>query len=433
MMVAANRRLRGRPLRSILPLCTALLGGVLLGAGAGSACAAYPGELPGELAVHEAMQAAPAMLAAREYVAAGLATQRLRRSGPYGFDLAVTSERRRDLAGLPYHEQQYELLRSFRLPGKGTLDRAIGVQAAAAGGFAYEDAWHESARMLLVGWCDWLRARASAELLGGQAELLRGQAQAVARRVAAGDAPRIEQLLAESEVERQLAAQSAALQRAGVAREQLHATYPQLAFPDALASGEPPEVVGTDDEWVRRVIGENHEIELADAHAEQSRLLAERAGRNRIGDPTLGLKYSSTFDGSRDIVALTVTMPLGSGARNADYALARSEANRLGAEARLARLKVEGDARQDLLNARASRAQWQRLARAAQQDEANAATVARGYQLGEFGLAELLTARRSALASAEAATSARLDAIEAWTRLNVDAHYLWTAEGPAAN
>jgi outer membrane protein TolC len=403
---------------------------VLLGGGPACASAGYPAELPGELAVHEAMQSAPVLAAAREFVAAGLATQRLRRSGPYGFDLAVTSERRRDLAGLPYNEQQYELLRSFRLPGKGVLDRAIGAQAAAAGGFAYEDAWHESARVLLAGWCEWLRARASAELLGEQVELLRDQARAVARRVAAGDAPRIEQQLAESEVERQLAVQSAAQQRAGIARERLHAMYPQLAFPDALVGSEPPELVGTDDEWVRRVVGENHEIELADAHAEQSRLLARRASRNRIGDPTLGLRYSSTFDGSRDVVALTVTMPLGSGARSADYALARSEASRLGAEARLARFKVEGDARQDLLNARASRAQWQRLAGVARQDEANAATVARGYQLGEFGLAELLSARRSALASAESAESARLDAIEAWARLNVDAHNFWTAEGP---
>jgi outer membrane protein TolC len=392
----------------------------------------YPAELPGEQAVHEALQAAPSMVAAREFVAYGQATQRLRRSGPYGFDVAAIAEKRRDLDGKPYREQQYELLRTFRLPGKGTLDRAIGEQAAAAGGFAYEDAWHEAARLLLVGWSDWLRARASAELLGQQATLLREQAQAVARRVAAGDAPRIEQQLAEAEVERQLAAQAAATQRAGNARELLHAMYPLLSFPDALAGAGPPEVQGTDDEWVQRVIGENHEIELADARAEEARLIAQRAGRNRVGDPTLGLRYSNSFDGNRDIMMLTVTMPLGSGARNAEYALAQSESARLAALARGTRLKVEGDARQDLLNARSSHAQWQRLARASAQDELNAATVARGYSLGEFGMAELLAARRSALASAEAAAMARLDAIQAWTRLNVDAHYLWTAEGPEA-
>jgi outer membrane protein TolC len=151
-----------------------------------------------------------------------------------------------------------------------------------------------------------------------------------------------------------------------------------------------------------------------------------------VGDPTLGLRYSNSFDGNRDIMMLTVTMPLGSGARNAEYALAQSESARLAALARGTRLKVEGDARQDLLNARSSHAQWQRLARASAQDELNAATVARGYSLGEFGMAELLAARRSALASAEAAAMARLDAIQAWTRLNVDAHYLWTAEGPEA-
>jgi outer membrane protein TolC len=410
----------------------AALSALALLAAAPAAHAAYPAELPGELAVHEALQESPAMAAAREFIAYGQATQRLRRAGPYGFDIAAIAEKRRDLDGKPYREQQYELLRTFRLPGKGTLDRAIGAQAAAAGGFAYEDAWHESARTLLSGWSDWLRARASAQLLGEQVELLRGQAQAVARRVAAGDAPRIEQQLAEAEVERQLAAQAAAAQRAGAVREMLHAMYPLLAFPDASSATQPPEVAGTDDEWVQRVLAENHEIELADARAEEARLAAQRAGRNRMGDPTFGLRYSNTFDGSRDIVALTVTMPLGSGARNAEYSLAQSEAARLAAMARGTRLKVEGDARQDLLNARASQAQWQRLAHAAAQDEANAATVARGYSLGEFGMAELLTARRSALAAAESAAIARLDAIEAWARLNVDAHYLWTAEGPEA-
>jgi outer membrane protein, heavy metal efflux system len=417
----------GDRLREV-PVMRVLLGFLLLAPG--MALAAYPLELPGELAVHEAMRSSPAMAAAREAIAYGQATQRLRRAGPYGLDVAATGEKRRDLDGKPYHEQQYELLRTFRLPGKGVLDRAIGEQAAAAGGFAYEDAWHEAARVLLADWCEWLRARASAGLLGQQADLLREQARVVARRVAAGDAPRIEQQLAEAEVERQLAAAAAAAQRAGIGRERLRAMYPQLAFPSEQAGGVPPEVDGDDATWVQRVVGENHEIELADARAAGARLKAQRAGRDRVGDPTLGLKYSSTFDGSRDIVALTVTLPIGSGARNAEYALAQSEAARLAAEARVARMKVEGDARQDLLVARASRSQWQQLERAAAQDEANAATVAHGYALGEFGLAQLLSARRSALAAAEAAAMARLDALEGWTRLNIDAHYLWTAEGP---
>jgi hypothetical protein len=111
----------------------------------------------------------------------------------------MTTQRRTDPAGIRYDEQQYELTRRLRLPGKLLLDRRIGEVERDVGQFAYADAWHEAGRGLLATWFELLRqARRLAQLQEQQSVATRSL-DAIRRRVAAGDAPRVDAQLAEAE------------------------------------------------------------------------------------------------------------------------------------------------------------------------------------------------------------------------------------------
>lgn len=75
--------------------------------------------------------------------------------------------------------------------------------------------------------------------------------------------------------------------------------------------------------------------------------------------------------------------------------------------------------------AQATYAGWERAEESAQRMRQTAALIARAYQLGEAGLADLLLARRQENDAVLAATTARLDALEARYRLLLDTHQLW--------
>ena len=82
----------------------------------------------------------------------------------------------------------------------------------------------------------------------------------------------------------------------------------------------------------------------------------------------------------------------------------------------------------DVLNARSSYRQWERLAAVAGQSSAAAESVTRAYAAGELGVAELLAARRQSLDAQLLATVSLLTAHESQARLQLDAHQLWALE-----
>ncbi len=405
----------------------ALLGS-LLASGLATAASPYPSLLPPDAVVRTALSQAPLITAAHEQVAHGVARERKLRSGTYEWEVAAMTQERKDQAGARFSEQQYELTRRWRLPGKGALDRRICALAAAVGEFAYADAWHEAGRSLLAGWFDWLREERSAALLQEQASLAGKQLEAITRRVTAGDAPRLDQQLAEAELGRVVALQLEAARRAGSARIALLQDFPLLALQAPSQLDEPSAVAGSDDQWIRQVVDENHEIELAQGRADEAQLAAVRAGRDRLADPTVGLHYSNNIDQNRNVIGVRIAIPLGLAGRGAEAAMARSAAAAAAAEAIQTRNSVEGAARRDVLNARSSYRQWERLADVARQSQAAADSVARAYAAGELGVSELLAARRQALDSQLLATVSLLTAHESQARLQLDAHQLWALE-----
>lgn len=387
--------------------------------------ATYLKVLPNNASVRAALAAAPQIQVAQQQRELSDAQAKQQADGAHEWVLSSTVQQRQQVAGDTYHEEDVSLTRAFRWLGKAGMDRSLGQKISDTAGFAFEDAWHEAGRSLLSQWFDWLRAGSEARLLTQQLALFEAQLVATEKRVQAGDAPRIEMQLAQAELARAQAAQTRAQQNADLLALSLRSTFPQLEL-DLPAELDTPESLTRDDDyWINLVVTNNHEIELAEGQAEVSALAAQRAKRDRLADPSIGVRYARELNAQERIVGLTFSIPLPGAARQNTYVSAQAEARRMQKLVEQVKLYVERDARADVLAVHGSVRQWQLLSTLAEQARTNADTIARAYTLGEYGLSETQTARRQALESTLAAQVAQLDALQAQARLWLDAHQLW--------
>lgn len=393
-----------------------------------AAAADYPAMLPTEADVRKALSESPQLSVARERLTMADAQRRQIKVGPHEWMIGMYGQKRTDAAGATFSEQSYELSRGLRWLGKAGVDRALGEQVATVGEHAYSDAWHEAARTLLSGWFEWLRATRAAKLADSQIRILEQQVSTVQSRVRSGDAAALEQSLAQTELDRGVSAQSTAHLRSQELALLLKRTFPDLVLTEPTELGTPQVPPGTDEYWMQQIVGDNHEIQLAEGQYEQARLMAQRSSLDRVADPNVTLRFSNNLDGNDRVIGVGVTLPLGGARRTAESALARGEANIAAQRVREVRLKVESDAQQAILSMRSAHAQWQRLAAAAERTAANAERVQRGYALGEFTTTELLAARRQAIEASLAATTAQLNAVESSARVLLDAHEIWSLE-----
>jgi len=389
---------------------------------------AYPAALPPEAAVRTTMSESTRVRAGREQIEIGRAQERRLRVGPYEWEAAVTMREREDFDGRSYSDQQYELIRRLRLPGKGSLDRRMGSVVAGIGENAYADAWHETGRSLLSAWFEWLRAAKAEQVFSAQNELAAQEGDVLSRRVARGDAPRLDQQRADVVRLQMRAELTEARRRTEEARLLLQRDYPNLPLVIPAAIPQPAPLSGSDQDWVEIVVKENHEIELAQGRAEAASLVATRARRDRMPDPSISLQFSDNLDQNRHVVGLRVSIPIGTTGRAADAAVARGHAAVAEADAAQVGLAVEATARLDVVNARASHLRWQGMRDAAVQANAAAAAVSHGYDVGELGISELLMARRQQLDAQLQADDALLTAHEALARLWLDAHLIWAPD-----
>ena len=415
--------------------CRGLIGALLSGLALAGAAQDTPAvvaqlNLPPVAPTREVITALPQVQAARAGMAWAQARNQQLVAGVHEWNLKWGTQRRRETAGTDYAESDLALERSIRWGGKAQADRDLGEAGMAAGRAAYADVWHEAVRGLVAAWYGWLRERSAAAVLTQQASVAQTQVQVAARRVKAGDAPRMDQMMAQAEWERTRVAEQQALAREQVQREELRQRFPGLVLPaQVLPMGSPvPPLPGTAQDWQQRILDDNHEIELAEAELRQARLRSERARLDTRPDPLLGVRAARERGGQENIVGVYVSIPLPGAYRDGEQraALALADA----AQQRLAetRRRVEAAAQRVVLQAGTTVAVAQRQA-AVQQAMADVAQLAgKAYALGEITLTEALQARRTALEAALAAEAARWDAQEALARVLVDAHQLWAAE-----
>ena len=178
----------------------------------------------------------------------------------------------------------------------------------------------------------------------------------------------------------------------------------------------------------RQVIARSHEIGAAHAEAARMASLAERARRERLADPSLGLRLFSERDGAERGAGLVLSMPIGGSARSATADRAASEAQAATSELSLVRLDVQEMADSDLARVEGAFAAWQRTREALSAQIAALQKLRRGQQLGAIDLVDVLQGERLTHAAFRSEALAKAETHRAINRLRIDSHNLWIEE-----
>lgn len=397
---------------------------------------AYPRSLPPEALARTAIAGAPLTELARLNWLGEQSQARLLRAGSHEWTVKATLQRRVEQPGKRFIEPELVLERGLRWGDKAAIDNRLAEAGQAAALSSYEDAWHESARTLLKAWFDTAREESTVHSLAGQVVLAGKQWAVVHKRVAAGDAPRLEALLAQGELERSEAALASARQRAQALRVEFDRRYPALqalaldaqqlaSSPDQDASAANP---AAQDAMAleQAILADNHEIELAKANTELARLRFARTDQDRRGDPTVGVRYARERGGQDNLVGISVAIPFGGVARDARAELAAIEASKAETREREVLARVGYEATQAARAVALSHQIAGQLTAAARQATAAANLTVKAYAEGETPLGSLLQAHRQASEAQLAATLAQVTSQEAAARALLDAHQLWT-------
>ncbi len=393
---------------------------------------AHP-ELPPTEVVARLLRASPMVTAADSLLKAEEANRARLAAGPHEWTVRLARQQRevREPA-LPQRFAEWDagLERSIRLPGKAGTDAALGAAGVAVARIAQGDALHESSRLLMKTWFDWLRARETAKESRLQAEILGRQEKSVQRRHQLGDAARLEAVQAQAALAQAQAQSREAESREVARRQELQKRFPGLPLSAAdLVLPAPVPLQGTTESWLGLILEHNHELGVARAEARKSTLAARRADQESLPDPTLGVRMARERGGEEHLTALTLSFALPGGARRATADMVLAQADAASAREAGMKLKVEAEAASLIEAARLAHAAWQGREAAAQRFSEAADMVSRAHALGEAGLAEALAARRLSFEARLSALLSRLDALELADRLLLDAHHLWALDG----
>jgi len=386
---------------------------------------AEPG-FPPEIAVEAALDNHPSVLAARARVGEARADARILGVGPQEVVVQGTVQRRdvRGVGLLPEYDLQ--VTRPLRLPGKGRLDRAAGAAGIDAADNRAEDARHMAALQLSQLWWGWMSTSAEAKTQTAAAALMAEAVSATRQRLRLRDASPLELDQAQAaEAAARAAALNAEARQAG-ARALLAAHFPDLPLPvsapplpvPALPAEGPAQLASL-------VVERSHEIGASAAELDRAEALKARAARDRVADPSVGIRAFSEQGGNERGVGVIFAMPLGGRARAAAADRAVAAHTAAASELTATRNAINAMAAEDAALAVGYLAAWDHARQAAEASASAAERQRAGHKLGGVDLADRLLAERLARDAALDEVKARTAALEAITRLRIDSHTLW--------
>ena len=355
--------------------------------------------------------------------------QRKWESGNYEFNLRAGAARRElQPSDIKLREWDVALERRLRLINKVMIDYDIGGEAVTRANHILGDARHEAGRALLRLWFNWQREQMQVTVWQQQVDILKQQAQTTAKRLIAGDAPRMEMSQANAVVAQASVSLQQAKMRAELAGNELARQYPLITLPPRLTTSEPQPIPDDFDYWKETILDHNHELEMVRSERRIQQMLAQRSRADRVPDPTVGVRVSNEMGGNEKVTGMYLSIPISFGLRSANAENAEYQAQIAGDRENAVRRRLEADIYAAHMQALIGYQIWTQARDAATSIRQNAELVTRAYSLGEISLTETLTARRLALESALSESLARLDANEARYRLLLDAHKLWASD-----
>ena len=350
------------------------------------------------------------------------------RASPYEWTGRATAQRRRYDSGGNSNEWSAALERTIRIGGKSEIDRQLGDAELAIAQATIGEARRDSARALMELWLSVLAATRQHELLTEQLGFAQANHKAVETRRRAGDASQLDVNVARAdllEMQRQVIAARTSETKA---KARLAARFPTAVYePRPLA--EPAELEMAQAEWRERILSRSDSIRIARALFGKAELTAARAKADRIPDPTVGVYTASEAFRNERIVGLSFSIPLSGTYRSErmQQALREAEAARARVERQLRNKEIE--TAEAYVEAIGARERWRLALQGILTTRESARLTQRAYALGEADLQTLLLARRQALDAANAAESARVEALRWQYQLLVDAHLIWGLGG----
>ena len=446
-------------------------GGVLLMLGMGlaqaqaqaqvavSADAALQSYLPAEAAVKEALLASPLIEGARARRDALSARAQGIAAGTAEFTVRATAQRRREVGpGVSVQESMLSLERPLRAWGKRGMDADLAAQTQALADIAYADALHEGSRELLKLWFEYLRAQA--DLKNAQTTFaLAAQMQRLTQsQLKQGEISKLDAELAQAELDRISAARAVAQAQLATTASALSRRYPTIELPRAdmhalsdgagdkfgdrsrVATMGPPlssvNNKATLPVWPeganvamadkrQEFLEKNHELNMLRVDAQRLRLSAQRASRDRLPDPTVGLFTARERAGAEQVTGVMLSMPLSGDARSHHAVAAAAEAQAAEDQVRWTeqQLGATFDGMWQQLLHKRNAAEWLKSAAARQAQAADKAR--KGYALGEGSLSEVLMMDRLASDNLNAAERMQLEAVALQAMIRLDLHQMW--------
>ena len=401
-------------MKHVLPTL-AVAGLVLLAGGAASYAQ------PAEAQVRAALEAAPAIAAARADRDAALARAEQTGLGTYETSLDAGMARRRVDASGDSMEWELGVSRRFRWPEKRRLDAELSRTEIALAEAGYAAAWQAEALAWAGLWVRWNRARALEDVMAGRVEDARARrdgerARLEQARGRAVDVDRLDRDLALAE-----SAFETARQDSELARLALEARFPGMARPD-MAAGLVPETCGVDrdaEDTLAAALHASPSLRAARLELARSQLQRRRAEYDRRTDPQLGLQVFSERDGRETGVGVSVSVPIAGGLRAArvDEAAARqsgSIASLSAIEAEVRRAALELEARNIRTERRLSQTRD-----AVDTAEQVLARLQRGRDLQAVTVLDILEARTALWSAREAEIAAEADRLETRLQLGI--------------
>lgn len=382
-----------------------------------------PGLLPTAIA-RALLDQSPSVQAARAELDAARQEALQLGQSPHEWTVTLLGQRRIIDDAKASNEWNTGIERAWRLPAKATADRKLGEATIEHAEARHGEALHEAARDLLGRWLTWTAAEQARELASQNTKAALASAEAVGKRVKAGDASRLDLGLARGEWLEQQRQEVQSRTQARIAWSHLSTRFPGIARQTATLP-DPPVLPKDHAAWIERILAQSDELKIAQTEAARAQAHAEQAQASQTPDPTFGVFHGSEARGHERITGLSVTLPLSGEQRSRQVArsLSQAEAARLNADVAQQTLMAEIRAAFD--QAEGARENW-RLAQdnaAAMAD--NARLVQRAYSLGETDLQTLLLSRRQATQASQTALDAQVDAVKAYESLRVDAHWVW--------
>ena len=276
-------------------------------------------------------------------------------------------------------------------------------------------------------WVEWLHAENAHKLAGQNLQGVQESLAAVEKRVRAGDASKLDMNFVRAELAEQRRLDNDAKTQAAVAWARLSTRFPGVvrqvrALPTPLPLGEEAAF------WRERILEQSDELKLVQTQLLIDQAHAERARKDRIPDPTLGVLTASEIGGRERLAGVTISMPIPGGQRIARSAKAMATVEVSRREVELKTRQLETEIASAVVTAQGAYDSLQIANEGTVAMQQNAALMQRAYTLGEAELQALLLARRQANAAMNSALQAQVTALKAYYGLLVDAHLIWDLE-----